>query len=157
MKVEAYRFQHEPFGEVTPIPYRGRFSRADYERITAGLMPAAMEDKWFIYFVAPSLFLHRSWTGKAVDRVDFDVDETGARVREAVCASDVLVSQNADDQARLLGFLISNLLLKRGEPFPLPRNPAVGPPGLYQHHIAGTGYPEERPPQPSPWWKFWAR
>lgn len=54
--------------------------------------------------------LHRSWTGKAIYRVDFDVNLNGATVREVACASDVLAARDADYEARVLGFLIANLL-----------------------------------------------
>lgn len=45
--------------------------------------------------------------------------------------------------AKLLLFLIDNLLLGKDHPFPMPDNlPYNFLKGLYQHHIAGTGYRE---------------
>jgi hypothetical protein len=37
--------------------------------------------------------------------------------------------------------------------FPLPPDLPPGPPGLYQHHVAGSGYPERttEPSRPT-WW-----
>src|SRR5262249_61512865 len=39
------------------------YSIEEFDRLRAGLVPQEMEDRWFIYFEDPWLFLHRSWTG----------------------------------------------------------------------------------------------
>jgi len=103
-----------------------------------------MEDKWFIYFEEGYLYLHRSWTGVPVYRVRFAKDEHGALVTEALW-SVKFANANTDQasyHAELLDFLISNLLLNKGKPFPTPPELTGSPLGAYQHHIAGTGYPE---------------
>jgi hypothetical protein len=150
-------WKREPFGPVAPIPYAAVFTPAELERIGKGLIPQAMEDKWFIYFEEPSLFLHRSWTGQAVYRVDFERDGDEIRVAEAFCATDLLAGDEPAYQALLLSFLISNLLLGRAEPFPMPDGLTEPAPGVYQHVVAGTGYPESPAPRRRPWWKFWRR
>ena len=148
-------WKREPFAKTELIPYAARFTMEEFERIKAGLVPAAMEDKWFIYFDEPWLFLHRSWTGKGVYRVNFDMDADGARVRKAHCATDFWAESDPDYEARLLAFLIGNLLLGRHEPFPVPAGLKEPAPGVFQHVIAGTGYQEARVGRRRPWWKFW--
>jgi hypothetical protein len=81
-----------------------------------------MEDKWFIYYEAPHLFLHRSWTGKPVYRVMLQISVDGARVVEALWSKDLAESSDLDldYQVQLIDFLISNLLLRQRKPLPCP-------------------------------------
>ena len=53
----------EPPKLRVPLGYEYVFNDADAERLREGLIPAAMEDKWFVYFDHGWLYLHRSWTG----------------------------------------------------------------------------------------------
>jgi hypothetical protein len=57
------------------------FSAAEFRRIKEGLIPEEMEDKWFAFYEAPWLYLHRSWTGCCVFQVRFE--PAGRRVRVA--------------------------------------------------------------------------
>jgi hypothetical protein len=41
------------------VPFTAKYSHEEYARLQEGLIPKAMEDKWFIYFDEPHLFLHR--------------------------------------------------------------------------------------------------
>ncbi|WJH39279.1 hypothetical protein N7E02_20800 [Aliirhizobium terrae] len=154
-ETSTFRDRCEPFGKVENIPYRDSFSPEEFQRIKAGFEPKAMEDKWMIYFEDGSLFLHRSWTGLGVYRVNFEESDGGARVRDAFCSRDVLQNREANYQAKMLDFLVSNLLLKKSKPFPLPENVSEPAPGVFQHHVAGTGYPQVIV-RKRPWWKFWA-
>ena len=44
------------------------FSPQDMDRIRRGVVPEAMEDKWFIYWKEGMLFFQRSWTGFCIYR-----------------------------------------------------------------------------------------
>jgi len=149
-------WQTKAFGAVEPIPYQASFSAEEFERLKAGLIPAEMENKWFIYFEAPSLFLHRSWTGAGMYRIDFEPHEGGGRVRQAWRAVGG-AAEDADYAAKLLGFLVSNLLLGQNEPFPVLAGEPD--PAVVQHVMTGTGYPSVpvEPKRNRPWWKFWGR
>ena len=46
------------------------FSQEQYLKLQKGLIPKAMEDKWFIYFENDSLYFHRSWTGLGIYRAE---------------------------------------------------------------------------------------
>lgn len=157
MIAQADSWRREPFGAVEAIPYAAAFTPAEFARVERGLVPGEMEDKWFIYVEEPSLFLHRSWTGQAVFRVDFKRVGNEVRTSHALCSANLVANGSHAEQARLLSFLISNLLLGRAEPFPMPAGVTEPAPGIYQHMVAGTGYPESAPQQRRrrPWWKFW--
>lgn len=77
---------------------------------------------------------------------------------EALCVAEEIENTGADYQAKLLDFLISNLLFGKAKPFPVPagaRKPATG---LLQHVIAGTGFPQADPeghPVRRKWWRLW--
>jgi hypothetical protein len=125
------------------LPFTGSYSVAEYQRLQRGFIPHAMEDKWFIVEDGGTLSFHRSWTGACcyqvrLERVGDRYQITDARLNRDV-SSDLVY------EARLLRFLIENLLLGHALPFPLP--PGVSDPeGIFQHSFSGTGYPcEERP------------
>ncbi len=90
------------------------------ERLRQGLVPRQMEDKWFVFYEPPHLFLHRSWTGLPVFRVTLADRKGGAQVVEALWAwpSKLDASLDPEYQAQLLDFLIGNLLLGECKPFP---------------------------------------
>jgi hypothetical protein len=137
------------------VPYRSAFSAREFERIKRGLIPKDMEDKWFIYYEAPHLFLHRSWTGQGVYRLTFDETTDGALSIEALCAIDALSRSTPAYQARLVHWLIHTLLLAANEPFPLPPDDSSDD-GVLQHHISGTAYAElKSPPTGRRWWARW--
>jgi len=150
-----------PFTEGISLTYAATFNQVEFAQICRGLVPLGMEDKWFIYHQAPFLYLHRSWTGKPYYRLCLDETSEGGRVTEALWAREFADGKDADlvYQVRLLDFLVSNLLLGLGKPFPLPEGHVDEMPGVYQHHLCGTGYPEVTVPtgirRSKPWWKFW--
>jgi hypothetical protein len=137
----------EPFKEGVPIPYQAAFDSGQFARLKEGLVPQRMEDKWFIYYEEPYLFLHRSWTGQPVYRVTLKSSPEGAEVTEALWSkafanAPAAAMWDAGYQPRLVDFLVSNLLLGYAKPFPMLPNLQEPSHGLLQHHISGTGYPE---------------
>lgn len=143
MAVTRDSWKCTPFVSGTPVPYRTSYSTGEMERIRAGLLPEAMEDKWFVFFEAPYLYLHRSWTGDPAYRVELAEDADGGRVVEALSAIEVPDDRSRGEDAQLLEFLIGNLLLDQDKPFPMPADTPRTPAGVYQHVVAGTGYPEQ--------------
>lgn len=134
----------KPFGETVEIAYADRFSPGEFEKLKRGLIPAAMEDKWFIYFEAGQLFLHRSWTGNAVYKVKLkETEDGGAEILKAYVVSEQGGDANPGYDVALLRFLIGNLILDRGLPFPVPAGMKDTNPGPVQHLMTGSGYPEK--------------
>jgi hypothetical protein len=124
------------------LPYERRFTREEHERIVMGLIPAQMEDKWFIFHEDGWLYLHRSWTGACIYGVRLAADGEGSVVAEAWAsrATGEYTRTDADYDARLLSFLIDRLLLGKTVPFPLPEAIDGGErASLYRHHVVGNG------------------
>lgn len=144
MKASSTSWKHEPFTEGRPLAFNLEFSYAELLLLKEGIIPKQMEDKWFVYYDDPYLFFHRSWTGKPVYRVALETNQNKVIVSEALWAIEFAAADNADPtyQSRLLDFLISNLLLKKNKPFPLPVEVKETTPGVFQHHTSGTGYRE---------------
>jgi hypothetical protein len=143
--------------ETAVLGYRREFSVKEFERMSLGLIPQEMEDKWFIYLEGTTLHFHRSWTGICIYQVEFKQDAGKYAVLRALVNRDQTQNQWTEDtyDLELLNFLISNLLLGRQVEFPVPRGlPKESPKGLFQHHISGTAYPEKSV-EAKPWWKVW--
>jgi hypothetical protein len=135
--------------KTTPLPAQRAklevnrcFTEEEFNTMARGLIPEAMEDKWFIFMENETLYFHRSWTGVCVYQVHFDDQR---RISEAWANRDPEQYSVSGDEydVKLLSFLIDNLLLGQHTLFPLPEDlPDNLPEGLYQHSVTGTGYPE---------------
>jgi hypothetical protein len=121
------------------------FTPTEYQRISQGLIPAAMEDKWFIFLENETLFFYRSWTGFCIYQVHFVV------LNKQYSIDEVWVNRNSEQykeidneyDIKLLNFLIDNFLLEQNTSFPVPNTiPDTLPKGLSQHSVSGTGYSE---------------
>jgi hypothetical protein len=153
------RWKRVPFISGVPTPFAATFSREDFEKIRVGVVPEIMEDKWFVYFEEPHLFMHRSWTGLPVYRLTLAVHGDGASVVEALCVAEALGEYDSEYHANLLDFLISSLLLGKAKPFPVPAGTRKSKTGLLQHAIAGTGFAQThlkgRRRMVRRWWVLW--
>ncbi|MFZ1039972.1 MAG: hypothetical protein WCA79_07110 [Anaerolineales bacterium] len=47
----------------------------EFEKITRGIVPHQMEDKWFIFLEDMQLNFHRSWTGQCIYQIKFKKKE----------------------------------------------------------------------------------
>jgi hypothetical protein len=157
MPASATSCKHEPFTEGVPLLYRSDFDAQQFARLKEGLIPRDMEDKWFIYFEEPHLFLHHSWTGKPVYRLTLKDVLNGAEVTEALWSKDLADASKlgSNYQVQLIDFLVSNLLLGLAKPFPVPPGLMESMPGAFQHHVSGTGYRESARKPKKPWWRIW--
>jgi len=98
--------------ECRPLTFQRAYSPADFEIVSMGLIPQEMEDKWFIYYEAPWLYLHRSWTGYCIYKVRFEVCDEIVTVAETLVNRDLAQYTETDDQrdAGILGRLIDALI-----------------------------------------------
>jgi hypothetical protein len=144
MNATADSWKREPFTSGVAVPYRETFTAVELKHLRAGHVPEGMDDKWFVYFEAPHLFLHRSWTGKPVYRVELAVTEDGAEVVEALWSTLFPMSKGneVEYQAALLRFLIAELLLGKNPPFPMPEGSGGTNPAIVRHQIAGIRHPK---------------
>ena len=126
------------------IPFSASYTDAEYQLIRRGLKPRVMENKWVIFMEGDVAHFHRSWTGECIFQLQFE------RGKGQFTTTLALVDNRSPNGARmgdeheaeLLHFLINNLLLGKSTAFPKPADLQEVAPGLYQHLVAGTGYPE---------------
>jgi hypothetical protein len=142
MRASSTSWKRLPLTDGVALRYESVFNAQQFSRLVEGLVPHVMEDKWFIYYDEPHLFLHRSWTGQPVYRVKLKHSADGVEVEEALWSKELAEASSADVQyqSQLIEFLIANLLL--GEDKPFPRQPGLedAKQKLLQHAISGTGY-----------------
>ena len=122
------------------LAYARTFDRAEHERVTRGIVPGQMEDKWFVFYEAPWLWFHRSWTGVAIYGVQLRTEEGGSVVEQAWANRAPEQYRETDDahDAAILAFLVERILLGRDVPFPV--RPTVDPAKavVLMHHVVGN-------------------
>lgn len=91
------------------VPYKRTFTVKEFERIKLGVIPMAMEDKWFAYFEGDCLFWHRSWTGHGVFEVYFDRLSKEALITKVIANNDPELIKGNPNFASILDDLLSNL------------------------------------------------
>ena len=102
-------------GPCRVLPYEDTFTAEEFEALQAGVIPESMDDKWFVFYEQPQLFLHRSATGLFVYRVTLAADGDGSRVAEAVMSSELEGSQSVDYEASLLRWILRCVLLAQDD------------------------------------------
>lgn len=110
----------KPFTRGVPVPCTLSVSHEEFRRIKQGFLPQGMEDKWFIYYEAPFLYLHRSWTGEPFYRLKWVEGEAGASVVEMLWADAAAEEDEGKRvyQGLLADYVIGYLLLGKDKPFP---------------------------------------
>jgi hypothetical protein len=104
----------------TSIALDRRFTPHEIQHIKAGLIPAEMEDKWFVYWQDDTLFFHRSWTGFCLYVVKFVKDGECYRMRKAELNRNPRQYAETSDakDASLISYLIDGLLLHKDAAIP---------------------------------------
>lgn len=102
------------------------FTPTGYGELQKGILPAQMEDKWFIYFEDDQLYFHRSWTGHCIYIAEFDTVEAGHCITKVIVNRSKKQYTGQDDtwDLMLLSYLIDSMLLHK--PTPFPKHPAIG-------------------------------
>jgi hypothetical protein len=73
---------------TTHLDVRRVFTRDDFARLCFGVVPNTMEDKWFVYFESPWLYIHRSWTGLCIYKVRFALSSSGVEIADVIANRD---------------------------------------------------------------------
>ena len=96
--------------QTAPLALDRRYSDREFARLSAGQIPQEMEDKWFVYYSEPCLYLHRSWTGICVYKVEFKPDERWFVVRNVIVNRDSSQYTETNDvhDSMLLGILLDS-------------------------------------------------
>ncbi|MEH2197065.1 hypothetical protein [Nostoc sp.] len=94
----------------TNITVEKLYSQEEFDRITAGVIPEQMEDKWFIFYEAPWLYLHRSWTGFCIFKVRFEVVGESVKIAEVEVNREQGQQLNTDHErdASMLSILLDS-------------------------------------------------
>lgn len=122
------------------LEYARAFDAAEHARVVRGVVPEQMEDKWFVFYEAPWLWFHRSWTGIAIYGVRLRPEGEGSVVEEAWvnrAPEEYAATDDAHDAA-LLSFLVERLLLGRDVPFPVRAGFPAEKTSLLIHHVVGN-------------------
>jgi len=117
MKATANSWKTEPFESLVSIPYKRTFSNEEFQQLEYGLVPGAMEDKWFIYFEDRKLRIYRSWTGFGAYEVHLRDKEKSWDV-ESAFATSVMLLGGEESSVTMLDWLISYFLLNENVPYP---------------------------------------
>ncbi|HEY9747230.1 MAG TPA: hypothetical protein V6C63_00910 [Allocoleopsis sp.] len=64
------------------------YSQHEFDQLSAGVIPEVMEDKWFVFYESPWLYLYRSWTGDFVFKVRFEPVTGGVAIAEVLVNRD---------------------------------------------------------------------
>jgi 8-oxo-dGTP diphosphatase len=92
------------------------FNEEEMTVIKKGIIPSAMEDKWFIYYEDNKLFFHRSWTGYCIYIVHF---ENNKMVKAEINRDSKQCNETNDEKdKKLISYLIDVLLLNKNADFP---------------------------------------
>lgn len=76
-----------------------RYSMRELDWLKFGVLPREMEDKWFVFYEAPWLYVHRSWTGTCIYRARLEEDSRGASIAELWSNRDPAQYKQTDDVA----------------------------------------------------------
>jgi O-acetyl-ADP-ribose deacetylase (regulator of RNase III) len=91
-----------------PLTLERSYTPREFERLKRGEFPLEMEDKWFVFYEEPWLYLHRSWTGICIFQVRFEPAASSARIAEAWVTRDP-EHYKSDDPARDADLLLAML------------------------------------------------
>lgn len=130
---------------VASLPLNRTYTVEEFNVLARGFVPEVIEHKWFIFMQDNVLFFHRSWTGLCIYKVAFEQNNAEYVVQEALVNRDLEQYNSTDNsyETALLSWLIDGFLLHKRVPFPVPNDlPKGASPGLFQHHISGTGFLE---------------
>lgn len=138
--------------ELVDIPVHERvYSLEEYDVIQLGFLPREMEDKWFLFSEGDVLHCHRSWTGKCVYQVCFDVEAYEARVVKVRCNPEFATIDDEHQEAyhrSMALFLIDNILLGLGTEFPVDPDVHIGSSleyWMHRHGVVGSHFPPGTP------------
>lgn len=65
------------------LEVRRSYPAEDWDKISLGIIPVVMENKWFIYADGMCLHLHRSWTGFEIFMATFEIEGNELKLVDA--------------------------------------------------------------------------
>lgn len=107
-------WKNEPIDNPKRIEISLRFTDEQFLKLTRGLIPQQMEDKWFIFYENGWLYFHRSWTGFGHYKAYIVKEEEGYSINEFWAERNQEKYKNKDDNIDIetFTFLIAQGLLE---------------------------------------------
>lgn len=97
-------WQNLPPDQPERIEIDLRFTPKQYEKLSMGMIPAQMEDKWFIFMENDWLYFHRSWTGFCIYKAQVKKDADGYLINEFWAERNPEKYNNTDDSVDIETF-----------------------------------------------------
>lgn len=106
-------WKHQPIDNPKRIVIDLHLTGKQFLKLTNGLIPQQMEDKWFIYYENEWLYFHRSWTGKGMYKAKLNKVTDGYSIKEFWAERNQEKYKNEDDNTDIetFSFLIARGLL----------------------------------------------
>jgi hypothetical protein len=133
MNAQPTDWKTEPMpNETDNLNFHRIFSFEEFERLKVGIIPQAMEHRWFVYYHDHTLNFHRSWTGFHIYKISIEPQQDNTYVVTQTIVNRNKEQHNQPDNnydVALLGYLIDRLLLKKDVTFSTPPELPKEPPG----------------------------
>jgi hypothetical protein len=102
------------------LDFKKVFSQAEYDKLSHGVVPRNMDQKWFIFMEDGCLNIHRDSSGVCIYQVKLNQDNDGYSVSEAYVNRDQSQYKSGSDEhdTNMLAWLIDRLLLGKKRPPP---------------------------------------
>lgn len=106
-------WEHYPIDIPKRIDITLHFTDIQFSKMTKGLIPKQMEDKWFIFYEDNWLYFHRSWTGFGIYKALLLKEEAAYSIKEFWAERNQEKYKNEDDNTDIetISFLIASGLL----------------------------------------------
>ena len=106
-------WQNQPIDNPKRIAIDLHLTDKQFSKLTNGLIPQQMEDKWFIYYENEWLYFHRSWTGNGMYKAKLNKETDGYSITEFWAERNQEKYKNEDDNTDVetFSFLIARGLL----------------------------------------------
>lgn len=106
-------WQNHPIDNPKRIDIDLQFTDKQFSKLSRGIIPQQMEDKWFIYFENDWLYFHRSWTGFGIYKAKLNKEKEGYSIKEFWAERNLEKYGNEDDKTDIenISFLIARGLL----------------------------------------------
>lgn len=88
-----------------------QFTEGQFSKLTKGLIPQQMEDKWFIFYENDWLYFHRSWTGLGIYKAQLLKEKDGYAIKEFWAERNQEKYSSEDDRTDIENF---SFLIARG-------------------------------------------
>jgi len=106
-------WQNHPIDNPKRIDIELLFTEKQFLKLTKGLIPEEMEDKWFVYYENEWLYFYRSWTGYGIYKAKLNKETDGYSIKEFWVERNKEKYQNENDHTDIetFSFLIARGLL----------------------------------------------